>query len=88
MCPASYLMGIWVFLRGYSGLNVKLTLRHVVHLVQISLWEKLKRNTVEPVYNDIGLYDTSPIASNTLWHQIIHHYNHNIIKLGYDDARL
>jgi len=66
MCPFSYLLGIWDFLWGYSGLNVKLTVRHVVQLVHISLCEKLKRNLVEPVYNDIGLYDTSPIASDTL----------------------
>jgi hypothetical protein len=24
-------------------------------------------NTVEPGYNDIGLYDTSPIESDNLW---------------------
>jgi hypothetical protein len=28
-------------------------------------------NTVEPGYNDIGLYDTSPIASDILWYQLI-----------------
>jgi hypothetical protein len=26
-------------------------------------------NTVEPGYNDIGLYDTSSIASDILWYQ-------------------
>jgi hypothetical protein len=31
------------------------------------------RNTVEPVYNDIGLYDTSPIESDILWYQLICH---------------
>jgi hypothetical protein len=30
-------------------------------------------NTVEPGYNDIALYDTSPIASDILWYQLIHH---------------
>jgi len=28
-------------------------------------------NTVEPGYNDIGLYDTSSITSDILWHQLI-----------------
>jgi hypothetical protein len=27
--------------------------------------------TAEPGYNDIGLYDTLPIASEILWHQLI-----------------
>jgi hypothetical protein len=30
-------------------------------------------NTVEPVYNDIGLYDTSYITSDILWYQLIPH---------------
>jgi hypothetical protein len=30
-------------------------------------------NTVEPGYNDIGLYDTSLIASDVLWCQLILH---------------
>jgi hypothetical protein len=28
-------------------------------------------NTVEAGYNDIGLHDTSPIASDILWYQLI-----------------
>ena len=32
-----------------------------------------KINTVEPGYNDIGLYDTSPITSDILWYQLIRH---------------
>jgi len=28
---------------------------------------------VEPVYNDRGLCDTSPIASDILWYQLIPH---------------
>jgi hypothetical protein len=28
-------------------------------------------HTVETGYNDIGLYDTSPIASDILWYQLI-----------------
>jgi hypothetical protein len=31
------------------------------------------KNTVEPGYNDIGLYDTSPIASDIVWYQLIPH---------------
>jgi hypothetical protein len=34
-------------------------------------WQK--RNTLKPGYNDIGLGDTSPIASDVLWYQIIPH---------------
>jgi hypothetical protein len=30
-------------------------------------------NTVEPGYNDIGLYDTSLIESDILWYQLIRH---------------
>jgi hypothetical protein len=34
------------------------------------------QNTVKPGYttNDVGLYDTSSIASDTLQHQLISHY--------------
>jgi hypothetical protein len=31
------------------------------------------QNTVEPGYNDIGLCDTSSIASDILWYQLIRH---------------
>jgi hypothetical protein len=31
----------------------------------------LYRNTVEPGYNDIDLYDTSPITSDIVWYQLI-----------------
>jgi hypothetical protein len=30
-------------------------------------------NTVEPSYDDIGLYDTSLMKSHILWYQLIHH---------------
>jgi hypothetical protein len=30
-------------------------------------------NTVEPGYNDVGLYYTSYIASHILWHQLPPH---------------
>jgi hypothetical protein len=32
-----------------------------------------KYGRVEPGYNDIGLHDTSSIASDILWHQLIPH---------------
>jgi hypothetical protein len=32
------------------------------------------RNTVEPGYNDIGLYDTLYIASDILWYRLIRHW--------------
>jgi len=28
---------------------------------------------VEPGYNDVGLYDTSPITSDILWYRLIRH---------------
>ena len=31
------------------------------------------QSTVEPVYNDIGLYDTLSITSLMLWYQLIRH---------------
>jgi hypothetical protein len=32
-----------------------------------------KGSTLEPGYNDIGLYDASSIASDILWYQLIPH---------------
>jgi len=32
---------------------------------------KYTEYTVKPGYNDIGLYDTPPIASDILWYQLI-----------------
>jgi hypothetical protein len=32
-----------------------------------------RRHTVEPGYNDIGLYDISPVESDILWYQLIRH---------------
>jgi hypothetical protein len=43
--------------------------------------------TVEPGYNDIGLYYASRIESHILWYQFVT-VNHNIILLGYNDTRL
>ena len=44
-------------------------------------------NTIEPVYNDIGLYVTSFIVSDNLWYQFLA-VNHNIILLGFNNTRL
>jgi hypothetical protein len=30
--------------------------------------------TMEPGYNDIGLWDTSPIVSDILWYKLIPHF--------------
>jgi hypothetical protein len=38
-----------------------------IHSLQILF----HRNTVEPGYNDIGLYDTSPMAPDMLLYQVI-----------------
>jgi hypothetical protein len=32
-----------------------------------------RKITVEPGYNDTGLYDISPITSDILWYQLISH---------------
>jgi hypothetical protein len=53
----------------------------------LQLEEQWRESTVEPVYNDIVLYDTSSIASYVLWYQLIP-VNHNIILLGYNNTRL
>jgi hypothetical protein len=39
---------------------------------------------IEPGYNDIGLYDTTSIASDILWYT----FNHNVVLLGYNNTRL
>jgi hypothetical protein len=39
--------------------------------INLSLpWET---STVKPGYNDIGLYGTSPVASDILWYELICH---------------
>jgi hypothetical protein len=46
----------------------------LVNWLHVSLnLSKRELITVEPGYNDIGLYDTSPIASDILWYQLIPH---------------
>jgi hypothetical protein len=43
---------------------------------------------VEPGYNDIGLCDNSPVASDILWCQLILSVIHNSILLAYNDTHL
>jgi hypothetical protein len=46
--------------------NVRLT--RVRACVCVCVW-----GGVEPGFNDIHLYDSSPIESDILWYQLIHH---------------
>jgi len=51
-------------------------MRNVMQYSADQIWNRhirsgFKPNTVEPRYNNIGLYDTPPIASDNLWHQLI-----------------
>ena len=39
--------------------------------------------TVEPGYNDIGLYDTSSIASDILWYQLILYITYSYVMFMY-----
>jgi hypothetical protein len=45
-------------------------------------------NTVEPGYNDIGLYDASLIESDFCGTNQFVTVNHNITHLGYNNTRL
>jgi len=50
------------------------TLRHFwPYLIKTGLGRSCEKNlqTVETAYDDIGLCDTSPIASDTPWYQLI-----------------
>ena len=42
-------------------------------LPQYNTLRSLYNSTDEPAYNDIGLYETSSIASHMLWHEFIRH---------------
>ena len=48
----------------------------------------MNENTDKPGYNDIGLCDTSLIASDILWYQLFLTVDRNIILLGYNNTRL
>jgi hypothetical protein len=52
-------------------LRTQLILLHAAYDVQVP---NLVAQSVEPGYNDICLYDTSSIASDILWYQLIPHY--------------
>jgi len=43
---------------------------------------------LEPAYNDIGLYDTSPIGSDICGTNKYLAVNRNIMLLGYNDTLL
>ena len=55
-------------------------------LTLCSICNTLLANTVEPGYNDMGLCDTSSMASDIMWYQLIPH--NQIILLGYNNTRL
>ena len=42
--------------------------RDIILIKYKHLWENVK--SVEPVYNELGLHGTSPIASDILWYQL------------------
>jgi hypothetical protein len=44
--------------------------------------------TVQRGYNDIGLSDTSPIASDSLWNQLFVTVDRNTTLVGYNNTRL
>jgi hypothetical protein len=43
------------------------------NVTKLRTWASQFLNAVELGYNDIGLYDTSSIASEILWYQLIPH---------------
>jgi hypothetical protein len=59
-CGSKFTYGI-----GYT----EVTLVHNIHL----FCNNMDEITVEPSYNDVGLYDTSSIASDNLWYHLIPH---------------
>jgi hypothetical protein len=63
-------VGVVIMLRaGRSGVRIHSGVRD--DMTRDTNTVKNKRNTVEPGYNDIGLYDTSLIESDILWYQLI-----------------
>jgi hypothetical protein len=50
--------------------NIFFDLRIVSSATELKMGKYI-RNTDEPGYNDIGLYDTPSIASDILWYQLI-----------------
>jgi hypothetical protein len=56
----------------------KIEFEELVIILQYSMdgkgnWKNDILNTVEPGYNDIGLYGTSSIVSYILWYRLIPH---------------
>ena len=74
-------MGLEFVTRGQTGKYIKYMTNLIgafLHYIYIYLFENMSTiyialYTVEPAYNDIGLYDTSSIASDILWYQLIPH---------------
>ena len=52
-----------------------LDITYVPQEVVIKILYQVDDYTVEPAYNDIGLYETSSIALDILWHQLIPRYD-------------
>jgi hypothetical protein len=48
-------------------------MKFLIHSAGQTVLEFYTRYTVEPGYNSIGLSDTSSIASDILWYQLIPH---------------
>jgi len=64
--------------RGYQGLARNINTCHSMYVkphdnIRIDFVQLLLHSTIEPVYNDISLCDTSSIGSGTLWNQLILH---------------
>ena len=69
---------------------IHVTIRHMLHHTiltkqYIVYLKSFLSHTLEPGYNDIGLYD---LSSDILCYQFIRHGNHNITLLGYNKPRL
>jgi hypothetical protein len=57
----------------YSGLSNSARLEWFCCFEEALFSARRVHYTVEPGYNDIGLYDTSSITSRILWYQLIPH---------------
>jgi hypothetical protein len=50
---------------------IKHLFQHAFSIIHCVCYAAYIDNTVESAYNDIGLYETSPIQPDILWHQLI-----------------
>jgi len=60
-------------LQACNGTALHLTRKQQEYLRDGSIDGNLKFDRVEPGYNDISLSETSSIASNILWYQLLPH---------------